>query len=192
MYQWERSRSLGRWLVLVAALMALLLGCRSSDERACLSQGKEDNVDALVRQRMRAGEPEKDFATELMQLARKSEARARAMGRHWGGAAKAYGEALSCYPTVESVVGYAYVNAMMDVSQPTPRETLEAKLRLMRRAADTYRAAVELSPYTGESVPADVTAKIECLEKFLADPDPERPPCQLVEDALRTSKITGG
>ena len=191
MYQWGQSGFSGRWLFLAAALVVTLMGCRSSDERACLSQGKEDNVDALVRQRLRAGGPEKAFATEFMQLARESEARAERLGKHWGGAGKAWGEALSCYPTVESLVGYAYVNAMMGVSQPTPRETLDAKIRFLRKAADTYRAAVALSPYTGEPVPEDVPAKIRCIETFLADPDPHRPPCQLIENAMRTSGITG-
>ena len=61
----------------------------------------------------------------------------------------------------------------------------------MRRAVTYYQLALELSRYTGEWVPSDVPAKIQCLETFLADPDPRQPQYQLVEDALRTSGITG-
>lgn len=200
-----RSSSLSRPVLLAAALVLAFVGCRSADGDAatsqaaskqapiCLQPGEDETIDALLMQRERAGTVEKELAEEFMLLARKYESRAERLGKHWGGAGKAYGEALLCKPTVEALVGSAYVDAMMEVSQPTPRETLETKLRLMRRAVTRYRLAVDLGDRVGEPMPAEqrkeVEAKIRCLETFVADPDPARPPCPLVEDALRVSGI---
>lgn len=190
--QWEPLRSSVRWMTLAIALG----GCASSSDDArdytCLQPGEEQDLDLLLKQRQRAGKKETAFAEEFVALGDKYTTRATKLEDHWGGVAKSYGDALLCYPTVDALLGLAHAYAMLDRTPPIDEpDALGIKTKDMRKAVTFYRLAIELSRYTGESVPNDVPAKIQCLETFLANPEPARPPCQLVDDALRVSQIAG-
>lgn len=197
----EPSRSLGRWPTTMGVLAVFLVACMASGNAkveedaangsrapACLSQGAD--IDVLLLQLRRVGAAEERAAEGAMRDA----VRAASHG-DWVAASRGYGISMLCRPTVKALIGYSDASVLMSGPHDKSRESMDAALAFMSEAVGRYRLAIELGDRIGQPLPPaqrkEVESKIECLEKFLADPDPQRPPCQLVEDAMRTSKITG-
>ncbi len=158
------------------------------DKAATPYQGGLTNVDGLSEQSKKTNPELKKKSKSLYDLASKAEARGE-----WGAATKFFAESALFMPTNEALIAYASAQARSDVKTNDPKKTLETRLRTFQMAVDGYKTAAEFSrrintPLTGEQAKL-IEANVTCLKTFIKTPNPAKPTCDLVAEALKVSNI---
>jgi hypothetical protein len=200
--------ALQRWVYLVAAF-AVLNACTSSNQpavqiqkdsqeathvnpdastAALYYQGDLRDVDGLVEQSKQKDPSLKQTSQSMLETAREAQA-----DDDWGAATKLFGDSVAFMPNNDALLGYATAQAMTNVLTTSPQETLKTRLRTFQDAIDSYQVAIEFSKRTNQTLTTEqkqlAEANIACLEAFLAAPDPKKPTCELVANALKVSNI---
>lgn len=111
----------------------------------------------------------------------------------WGESAKGFASSIDSIPTNEGLLNYAMSQIMTNVQSSSVQESLSTKVRNFEDVLQLYQVTVEFSRRTRQPLSKEQKEQIEvnaqCIETFLKSSDIKAPPCKLVDEALKASKI---